>query len=1068
MQEVQVTTKTLIIPTYIPAEYESLPMFAENRVHQRSSGNPYPNPIVNEIHQDTLVDKEYQAIALENEYLYLEILPELGGRILTARDKTNGYDFFYRQHVIKPALIGMLGLWVSGGLEFNWPIHHRPSTYLPLDTSIERHPDGAVTVWLSEHEPLDRMKGMVGIKVSPKKAIFETNVRLYNRTDLPHSFLWWENAAVPVHTKYRIFFPPDVSYVSYHYKKATGGFPVMDEYFNTQDNRGGVDIRFHKNTEQATSYFCGPTSFDFFGGYDEQKQAGVIHYASHHTSVGKKMFTWGYKRLSKAWEKALTDTDGAYAELMAGSYTDNQPDFSWIEPFEVKEFSQSWYPYKALGEIQNANDKLALAVENDSIGIYPVETLGTVVCTISKGTEVLYSEPLVLEATKPVQFTVGNLSGYTELTIVASSGEVLLRHRPPCIKDLSKVPEPRQDYRQPDELTSAEACFRTGLHVAQYRDPIREPEVFWKQGLSFDPTHIGCLTGLGWYLLTRLRFKEAQTYLSRAYASQIALNPNPPSSRSLYLLALSLKYQGKSDEAYELLHKGLWNRSGISTCALLLAQIDTARGNYKTALQRLDYCEKWGGYNQKAKGLEIALLRKTGEKEKALALAKDLLAEDPLDFFTLNEFSLLTGETVTKSVHAEQIALDIASDYADAGLFTDATALLKACDTSYPMVSYLHSYFSAHPISYIEAAKQPEKFCFPSRRWELLALQEATRLFPEEEKSWLYLGNLLYGICKDSEQARQCWEQGGNGVQALRNLAVARFKEQPNDPTVSQLLLQAREKDPDHLQLCYEYLKVLELQKVESQVRLQAWKKLGTVVNLRDDLYLQGVHAANEARQWQEALDLLKAHEFIPCEGGEHAIANEYLLANLGLGVENLCKKEWKLARNHFKANATLPPSLGGGVWHSVMLVPYRFLEGFCYRQMGEESEAKKAFEEVFDYPINYFTSMYLPTFRFWRALALQELGQREEAKAVLENLEKEYRKNLAGKDFGYFAASPFFEVFIEPAETARYNHFAFLLALSLLGQKKEGEASKVLDTLLAKNPSHSKAYLAKELIPLL
>ncbi|AEV29425.1 hypothetical protein SpiGrapes_1618 [Sphaerochaeta pleomorpha str. Grapes] len=1073
MKEVQVTTKTITIPTYIPAAYETLPMFAENRVHQRSSGNPYPNPIVNEIHQDTLVDKQYQIISMENDYLYLEILPELGGRIYTARDKTNGYDFFYHQHVIKPALIGMLGLWVSGGLEFNWPIHHRPSTYLPVDTSIERQEDGSVTVWLSEHEPLDRMKGMVGIQVSPEKALFETKVRLYNRTDLPHSFLWWENAAVPVHKDYRIFFPPDVSYVHYHYKKATGGFPVMDEYFNTQDNRGGVDIRFHKNTEQATSYFCGPTSFDFFGGFDERKKTGVIHYASHHTSVGKKMFTWGYNRLSKAWEKALTDTDGAYAELMAGSYTDNQPDFSWIEPFEVKEFSQSWYPYKEIGEIQNANGKLALAVEKNTVGIYPVENLGKVVCTIFREKEVLYSGIMTLKATEPQQFTVENLTGYTELTIVSSSKEILLNHKPICKKDLAEVPAPRQDYLQPDQLSSAETCFSTGLHVAQYRDPIREPEVFWKQGLTFDPTHSGCLTGLGWYYLSHLRFKEAQGYLEQAYSSQCSLNPNPPSSQCLYLLALSLKYQGKADQAYELLNKGLWNRSGIATCGIIIAQIDACRGNYKTALEHLDYCEKWGGYNQKAKGLRVALLRKSGENEKALACAKALLAEDPLDFFTLNELSLLTGKGKTEkkpfeSVHIDQIALDVASDYADIGLFAEAVVLLETLDSSYPMATYLRGYFSSNPGLFAEAAKKPENFCFPSRRWELLALTEATKQFPKEEKNWLYLGNLLYGICRESNQAEYCWEHAKTGVQALRNLAITRFKKKSDDPTVPQLLLQARKKDPEHLQLLYEYLRVLELQGSECQFRLETWKSMGNLVTLRDDIYLQGIRAANQAKQWGEALELLKAHDFIPCEGGEHAIANEYLLANLGLGFEDLYKKDWDQAAIHFIANTMLPSNLGGGVWHSVMLVPYRFLVGICYKQRGRESQAMQAFEEIAQFPVNYFTSMYLPTFRLLRALALGELGQKDEATTILENLEKEYRQCLAAKDFGYFAATPFFEVFNETPEKARYIHFAYLLALCLLGQRKTEEATKVLDTLLIKDPNHCKAYLVKELIPLL
>ena len=202
-------------------------------------------------------------------------MPELGGRIYSALDKTTGYNFFYKQHVIKPALIGLLGSWISGGVEFNWPLHHRPSTFKPVDYHIDQADDGAVTVWLSEHEPLDRMKGMVGIRLLPDRSIFETVVRLYNRTELRHSFLWWENAAVPVNESYRIFFPPDVSYVNFHYKRSVTTYPVASNstgIYNGIDFGEGTDISMHKNSRRPTSYFSAPSRYDFFGGYDNGKE----------------------------------------------------------------------------------------------------------------------------------------------------------------------------------------------------------------------------------------------------------------------------------------------------------------------------------------------------------------------------------------------------------------------------------------------------------------------------------------------------------------------------------------------------------------------------------------------------------------------------------------------------------------------------------------------------------------------------------------------------------------------------------------------------------------------------
>ena len=138
-----VTEFKLTIPTWRSVEAEEMPMFNENRNHQGTTGNPYPCRIVNDVDRVHREDKEYVCISLENEYLRLEILPELGGRVYSALDKRTGYDFLYKQNVIKPALIGYMGEWISGGLEFNWPCHHRPSTFMPTDYTIEEAASGA-------------------------------------------------------------------------------------------------------------------------------------------------------------------------------------------------------------------------------------------------------------------------------------------------------------------------------------------------------------------------------------------------------------------------------------------------------------------------------------------------------------------------------------------------------------------------------------------------------------------------------------------------------------------------------------------------------------------------------------------------------------------------------------------------------------------------------------------------------------------------------------------------------------------------------------------------------------
>ena len=167
MKRATVSVETLVLPTYPDPAKEEMPLFAECRDHQRTTGRPYPNKATLAVDRTHREEKAYTAVRLENDWLEVIVLPEIGGKIFSARDKTTGYDFFYRQHVIKPGLIGAFGSWTSGGVEFNLPFHHRASAFLPCDYEIEECADGSAVCWLSEHEPTDRMKGMVGVALRP-------------------------------------------------------------------------------------------------------------------------------------------------------------------------------------------------------------------------------------------------------------------------------------------------------------------------------------------------------------------------------------------------------------------------------------------------------------------------------------------------------------------------------------------------------------------------------------------------------------------------------------------------------------------------------------------------------------------------------------------------------------------------------------------------------------------------------------------------------------------------------------------------------------------------------------
>jgi very-short-patch-repair endonuclease/tetratricopeptide (TPR) repeat protein len=352
----------VIIPTYEIGKAEKNPIFLEKRVYQGSSGVVYPYPVVEKI-ADEKCDKTYKAVFLENEYIKVMILPELGGRVQMAYDKIKKRHFIYFNQVIKPALVGLTGPWISGGIEFNWPQHHRPSTFLPVDYTIENNADGSVTVWVSENEKMFHQKGMAGFTLHLGKAYLEIKGKLYNPTPVPQTFLWWANPAVAVNEHYQTVFPPDVHAVFDHGKRDVSTFPIATGTYYKIDYSAGVDISNYKNIPVPTSYMAINSEFNFVGGYENDTQAGVLHVASHHISPGKKQWTWGNGDFGKAWDRNLTDEDGPYIELMAGVYTDNQPDFSWMQPYEEKTFTQYFLPYRELGVVKNASQDLLLNMD---------------------------------------------------------------------------------------------------------------------------------------------------------------------------------------------------------------------------------------------------------------------------------------------------------------------------------------------------------------------------------------------------------------------------------------------------------------------------------------------------------------------------------------------------------------------------------------------------------------------------------------------------------------------------------------------------------------------------------
>ena len=1074
--EVRCWEEKVTIPTYPVQDADPNPMFLEKRVYQGSSGKVYPNPFTDRVALEKQ-DASYQAIFLENEFIQLMILPEIGGRIHAGLDKTNQYDFFYRQNVIKPALVGLLGPWISGGVEFNWPQHHRPSTYMPVHTSIEEHADGSRTVWLSEHDPMLRMKGMVGIHLAPGKAMIEARVRLFNRTSLPQTFLWWANVAVPVHDRYQAFFPPDVTFVADHAKRAISSFPLARGTYYGVDYSPGTDISWYKNIPVPTSYMVTESKYDFFGGYDHGRQAGIVHTSNHHVAPGKKLWTWGNAEFGYAWDQNLTDEDGPYVELMAGAYTDNQPDFSWLQPYETKTFNQYWYPIQKIGPAKNANTEAAVNLEFDGaqvrVGVCVTERRTVCVMLTSNGRTVL-EELLELAPGEPFLRTIKSLVAKPEdcrLRVLDVDGNELIAYRQEARVD-RKLPGPATEPAPPEEMASADELFLTGLHLEQYRHATRSPESYWREGLRRDPDDCRLNNAMGLTQLRKGEFAEAEKHFARAIRRLTIRNPNPYDGEPFYHLGLALMYQGRQSEAYDAFHKSVWNYASKSAGYYALASISAERGDLRLALEQVGNSLLANAANLNACSLKAALLRRMGRAEDSAVLIGDTLDMDRLCFRMMAEQFLLTNDQhdlrsfVSALDGDSQTLLDVAYELVWSGLREDAYALLQALiregPWEHPILWYTISWLAAslrHEQESRDAADRAEAasphYCFPARLEEMIVLEDAIRRNPVGARAHYYLGNLYYDK-RRYEAAIRCWRRA---VQLddrfsipFRNLGIAEFNILHDADAADRMYERAFAAAPEDARVLYEWDQLKKRAGLSSpEQRLCVLEEHMVLTARRDDLTVEYITLLNQRGRWRAALEQLNARRFSPWEGGEGLVSAQYVHAHRALGITELADGKPAEALEHFEAARHYPLNLGEGKHLLTLERDLDYFSGLAAQGLGDADLAKR-----------YLTAAGAPLLAagihsYFQALALRALGDIVAAQDVLTHLAESAERLMAAEPkIDYFATSlPNLLLFDD--DLGKRNRVEALLLRGLASDGlRDGEAAmRIIEQVLEEDLNH-------------
>jgi tetratricopeptide (TPR) repeat protein len=1086
------------IPTYEPAEPDRYPAFLGKRVYQGSSGQVYPLPFYEAV-ADEPAPHTWAGLHLENEYLRVLVLPELGGRVHTVVDKTTGRDLFYRNSVIKPALVGLAGPWVSGGIEFNWPQHHRPGTFLPMDWHIETEADGAVTVWCSDRDPFERMRSAHGLRLRPGSSLMELRVRLTNRTELTQTFLWWANVAVAVHDDYQSFFPTDVHVVADHAKRAVTGFPHADGLYYGIDYPARVDaehpdadrLDWYRNIPVPTSYMCIGSADDFFGGYDHAARLGFVHVADHRIAPGKKQWTWGDSPFGAAWERNLTDADGPYIELMAGVYTDNQPDFSFLAPGESRAFSQFWYPIHGTGPVQQATTEAAVSLAVAATGPASGDTVVRlaaevtrprsdvdVVLSANDGT-VLWRRRLALAPGTALIDEVRPAGAWRpeDLTLrVTAAGEELVAWRPrPSLSGESR-PGPATPPAPPAEIGSQDELYLAGVHLAQYRHPTRDPEPYWQEALRRDPGDSRVNVALADRRLRDGRLSEAERLLRAAIARQVRRNPNPPDGEAFYLLGVVLARAARPDEAAESFAKSAWNAAWRLPAHLALARLALAGGQPRDALAHARQAREHAASSGTAAALEAIALRRLGREAEGRAVVAERVAADPLDPWLRD----LAGDPLPTDALS---LMDVADEYRLTGEITDALRLLGAAAAAarrrpvtgagnpLPLIRYRRAELlrdlgdpaAADELALARSADATR--CLARGLDDAVLLERALEHDPGDARAAALLGHwLLFHRRPQEAEAvlRRSAAAGGDDPAVWRSLALVAYNERHDPPAAASCYERAIALAPGDAKLLYEADQLAARRGVPVADRLAALEARRGDVLRRDDLTLAYSRLLTQAGREDEAITLLTLHRFHPWEGGEGVALAAWASAQQAAARRAL--SDGRPADAVAAARAALdPPESLGEAPHPLANRAAPLLDlGDALAAAGDGPAARAAWGAAADSagdfslmtPVPYSEATYASI------VAAQRLGRAEDAARLRAGL-RDYIAMLrrTPAEIDYFATSlPTMLIFDEDVQRRQDLLADVLTAQLALADGDRTAAASALGRVLTVDPAHPEA----------
>jgi tetratricopeptide (TPR) repeat protein len=976
-QSVKLEKRPLILPTYQTGVPDINPIFFTGRTYQGAQGHIYPYPLI-DILTDNKTDKTYEALYVENDYVKVGIVPELGGRIFSATDKTNNYEFFYRQTGIKPALIGMLGAWLSGGVEWNFPHHHRPSSFMDIDYRMEENEDGSKTIWVGETELRHRLKWSVGVTLYPDRSFVEAKVRIMNRSPFIHSMLFWANVSVHCGQDYEVIFPPSTQFGVDHSKVAFTTWPTGEIVRGSGETK---ELGWWKNfTASSRSIFAWNFEDDFLAGYDHGQHAGTMHVANHHIVNGKKFFLWGNNSAGEMWDKMLSDNDGPYLELMVGAFSDNQPDYSWIGPGEIREFTQCWYPIREIRGVKYANRDAAVNLERLAsgkvfIGFNATAVFRNAKATLKSGEKSLFEQTLDIDPSKPftkeIDLPDAIANNDLRAALCDADGKELVAWQAVGLEE-QPMPEVVEQVKPAEAYETVEELYQTGLRIEQFHNARLDPMEFYREALKRDSFDSRVNTVVGIRYARQGKWALAEAHLLKAIARQTKNYTVVKDPEAYYNLGVVYQLQGRYKEATDAFWKATWYPTFQSPACFALAQIASVQGHYAEALERVDEALQVNARNTKALTVKAYLLRKLNKTSEAEVQLKKIFEIDPLDYWAQAERSILSGhgaqflaeadDSRGEGIVRQQELLEMVVDYGNIGAYDEALLLLEEAIASgepyhhFPLAYYYAGYYAFSKGDgqtaqnyWKQAALQPSDYCFPFRLEEIHLLQRVLAENPADARGFFYLGNLLYYL-EQKDEGIEAWEKSVQlddrfGL-AHRNLGFAYNRAGRLDQAVRQYE-KAIQADPGNPKVFIEIDQLYEKSGNPARERLALMQKNLKTVTKHDDAVIRLIGLYNETGEYDKAIRIMDTRHFHVWEGGGE-VHNLFVDAHLLKGLKLATAKKYDAAIREYAIADTYPDNLevgrpnNGGSYAKI----YYYM-GLAYAGKGDQAKAGECFAKA-------------------------------------------------------------------------------------------------------------------------